>query len=567
MPAAPAKKAQAPARAARRPVVIEEVGAGDWAGGAGLIKAYILGGPDTGKSRWASAFPRPLYLACEPTVGSSIASRRIDYGTGSLRPPRVIRIHKADRPSDAMFDALDYLDEVPKKTRSGELPVVQTAILDTLDGLSRLYKDEWAAREGAATFTGRDAWSFLEGKLSLVLTRLLNLNMNVIVLCHIKDKELEEQVGEGTQKRTVYEPLLQGSIKDTIFNDFDLVGLMKKELVGDQEYRGISFDATPTYPFLKDHFALEAPGDRRLGRRFWPVVLEDGTKGGGDPQSFIDANYGLMASQLILGLDSVAEGGVIETLPDASAPSSQGVVPAGTPGGPVGTATPTPAAAPRKAVAQPVKAQPSQAAPAAATPPAAATSDAPASAAAASPQEAAPAASSAASTPTAPATPSPTETPSGASATPDATPEAVDPGVGGGDGTAAGGAEPQGAPVATESAADVAAPETPGPVSEAGSATDVPTTEEVVGTLQQELGAEVVAEGSTTDAPDAANTCPICGKGMEGENPDMVQLSRLKHRTLVLPDGRPFYDTGGSCLSCYQDLNKQKAEGSGLYAP
>lgn len=72
---------------------------------------------------------------------------------------------------------------------------------------------------------------------------------------------------------------------------------------------------------------------------------------------------------------------------------------------------------------------------------------------------------------------------------------------------------------------------------------------------------------NNADHTDEEGRCPICGKDMSKEQPDLVQLSRLKHRTLVLPDGRKFYDTGGCCYEDYQSLNQQKASNTGLYAP
>lgn len=99
--------------------------------------------------------------------------------------------------------------------------------------------------------------------------------------------------------------------------------------------------------------------------------------------------------------------------------------------------------------------------------------------------------------------------------------------------------------------------------------------QEAVETVQDTLGGVVVSDLDRADAPSdgpqqaaapSEGGCPICGKSMEKEQPDLVQLSRLKHRTLVLPDGRKFYDTGGCCYECYGRLNEEKASRSGLYA-
>jgi hypothetical protein len=56
-------------------------------------------------------------------------------------------------------------------------------VIDTLDGYQRKVKEEWLAENKQAIFTGRDAWGFLESKMSQLLTRLLNLDYNII--CNI----------------------------------------------------------------------------------------------------------------------------------------------------------------------------------------------------------------------------------------------------------------------------------------------------------------------------------------------------------------------------------------------
>lgn len=550
----PAKKAPA-ARAARQPIKIETVGVDDVGGGDATIKALILGAPDAGKTRWASAFPRPLYLACEPTVGASIASRKIDY-EGGPSAPHIVRIHQQQRPSDAMLDTLDMLAELPRKKAPGGKLRYQTAVLDTADGLSRLFKDEWAAREGAAMFTGRDAWGFLEAKFSLVMTRLLNLPMNVIVLCHLKDRDVEEQVGESTQRRTIYEPLLQGASKDNIYNDFDLIGLMQTLLVGDQQYRGISFDPTPTYPFLKDHYALDAPGDRRLGKRFWPITMDDGTKGDSSPEEFVNTNFGALKEQMIEGLDGLPEATTVEDIPEAGLPSAEGVV-APNAGGPVAGAADVPKPPPAAAKAPAKKAAaPAAKAPAKAVAPAPGGDAAPATVPAPSGDPAFhPAADGEGFT----------SDPAQAAQVPAS--EAVPGGSPGGDSQAAG---DEAAPV--EQATSGSDPE---PSSQAPAAQEIApgtsvaadgTDQAALNAVQETLGGEVVDVQTHADNTTKEGHCPICGKDMSNEQPDLVQLSRLKHRTLVLPDGRKFYDTGGCCYEDYQALNQQKANGTGLYA-
>lgn len=469
---------------------IEAIGVNDYASGKAFIKQLILGEPDAGKTRYSSAYPRPLFLACEPTVTASIASRKIKYAEG-VGSPRIVRVAGTARPSEVMLDALDYLKQI---TRGGGDTKYQTVVLDTLDGLQRLLKDEWVASENASMFTGRDAWGFIEAKLNLIITRLLNLDCNVLVLCHLKDYEIEERQGDIVEKRTVYAPFLQGGIKDSIFHDFDLIGLLKREIRGDAEYRGITYDPTPSFPFLKDHFDLEAPGaDRSLGRKFWPIELNDGTKGG-DAASFVEINYERLFNAIAQELDDLPDGGVVEDIPAAG---EGAVLPASAPGGPVqGVVAPAPGG-----TAEPVK-------PAKAAAPKAAAKPAPA--------------------PTAePAPP----------------------------------AEPPAEPAAEVPAADA---QTAVPAQE-----PLPDPQETAIEVASEvLGGEVVSDTAAADVTPVAGDdgCAICGKDLSGENETMVGLSRLKHKMLVLPDGRKFYDTKGACEDCYKRLNADKTNKTGLYA-
>jgi len=580
MPTAATKSTQRNRRGERKPVIIKQIGVEQWAGGLGHIKVMVVAGPDIGKTRWSSAFPRPLWLACEPleTVAASIVSRKINY-EGGAGAPHIVEIQS----SDGLFDTLDWLDQLATNTPAGKVPKYQTVILDTADGLADRLKNEWAESEGASIFAGRDAWAFLEGKFTLALERLCSLPMNVVVLVHLKDKDIEEPGPNGTtNKKTIYEIMLQGSTKDKIVNNFNLVGLMKKEFVGEREVRGISFDSSAQFPFLKDHFNLTPPDDpeirRHLGRHFWPITLDDGTKGGsGTTDSFEETNYLALWTAVIGELDNLPESGDVEEIPVGGEPSADNVTPPGQGG-------PTPGAA----NVQPTKqaAAKKTAAPAKATTPPAKTAEPAKAASAPPPTTASPdSKETTSSTPSSPSSTASSPDQSSASSADSATPApatdagaapsdgaAVDPGSGDGDGAAASDA----APVTDVPDAAVSEPEQPAPTAETSEPATEPTVEEAVANVAEALGGEVVSETAPADSPSGgadqtAHThdeghCPICGASMEKEQPDLVQLSRLKHRTLVLPDGRNFYDTGGCCYECYQRLNEEKASKSGLYA-
>lgn len=219
-------------------LVIKTTGLEQYApGGQARLKLLIIGGPGVGKTRWASYFPKPIYADCEAGL-ASVADREVPYvGVNS---------------STDMLDLLTHLKQecrLPQDKRSFD-----TVIIDTLDAYQRKLKNEWMERNKAESFTGWEAWGFVSQKLQLLLTKLLNLDMNVIVNVHFKDKVTKD---DDTGKEThTYGLQMQGDVAETAFNDFDLVGWMGTfwEAQGGErvQKRGITFQPTPERPMLKD---------------------------------------------------------------------------------------------------------------------------------------------------------------------------------------------------------------------------------------------------------------------------------------------------------------------------
>lgn len=191
----------------------------------------------THNTRFASYFPRPIYADCEAGL-ASVADRQVPYGEVKT--------------SQDMLDLLEYLKlecRLPEDKRTYD-----TIVIDTLDAYQRKLKAEWMDKFNKDSFTGWEAWGFVNQKMNLLMTRLLNLDMNVVVNVHFKDKVIkDDETG-----RDIHSLMLQlsGELADTAFNDFDLVGWMGVywEVEGGERIRkrGITFTATPDKPFLKD---------------------------------------------------------------------------------------------------------------------------------------------------------------------------------------------------------------------------------------------------------------------------------------------------------------------------
>jgi hypothetical protein len=272
-------------------------------GGSQNMKVMVIGGPGVGKTRWSSYWPAPFYLNCESGL-SAVADRKVPY------VDIVSKGSKAQEPaSEKMLNALRWLKAHPDADKYG------TVIVDTLDAFQRKVKDEWLLANNASAFAGFEAWGYLDAKMQALMTRLLSLDKHVILLVHYKDKTVSE-VDSGGNKvdRSVTQLQLQGDIKDTAFNDFDLVGWMSTfwkpggEGEGKVEARGITFHSTPQRPFLKDRLNIT------------PRWLE---------VEFKDSDYTNLFSRFIDRIDELEDGevvGEVVEMPDEDSPSVGGAV-------------------------------------------------------------------------------------------------------------------------------------------------------------------------------------------------------------------------------------------------
>lgn len=220
------------------PLQIRTTGIEDYLdGGSANIKMLLIGDPGAGKTRMSSFWPKPIYADCEGGRGS-LADRNVPYTD--------------IRSSQDMLDFLAFLKQLestPKDRRQ-----YQTVIIDTIDGFQRRVKDEWLQANKAQAFRGYDAWGYLDSKMQLLTTRLMNLDYNVIVAVHYKTK------GGGDDETREIVLQLQGDVKDSLFQDFDLVGWLGTYWEAEDgervEKRGLTFRRTPERPFVKDRFGV-----------------------------------------------------------------------------------------------------------------------------------------------------------------------------------------------------------------------------------------------------------------------------------------------------------------------
>ncbi len=490
-------------------VRINTTGADDYAGGKGHIRMFVLGPKDIGKTRGPSYWPTPLYLDCEDGR-DSLADRGVDY----------IRV----RNSTDMREALDIVDnEDEVATRTGKPPKHQTLVVDTIDAYQRLVKDEWVRQNGGAAFAGHDAWQFNDARMQLLTSRLLNLrNFNVVINCHFKDKEMRDK--ETKESWTEFIPLLQGSIGDTIYNDFSLVGLMEEDAVVEEgkkvERRVIRFRKDAQWTILADRFGLFPH----------PIVVAT-KREGEDNYTFNEDYFTDLWTPIMARFESLPESQQGEEVhPEPAADVDGTGVKPPQPGGPV-----TPRTGASGTTTAPKADKPPEAVKPASQP---AATEQPQPGAEASAEGATDQAAPAGDAETAPSTPVQDE----------------------------GATEPAGAQP-TEA--------------EATEALDQATA-----VAEEGLGAEVVSEQTTADdgnveqeqgqVPDG-ESCDICLGTMANTAEDFVGLSKLRHREVLIaaakehgktvptgPDGKE--DPTGACEKCFPVLNEEKKTKSGRYA-
>jgi hypothetical protein len=503
------------------PLLIQTTGLEDYApGGNARVKVLNIGGPGAGKTRFSSFFPAPIFADCERGL-ASVADRKVPY----------VNINN----SQDMLDLLAYLKtecRLPQDKRQ-----YHTIVIDTLDAFQRKVKNEWMEINKKEVFTGYEAWGYLTTKTQLLMTRLLNLDMNVVCNVHFKDKTVKDNVSGRESHELMLQ--LQGETADTAFNDFDLVGwtgvYWESEDGQRVQKRGITFKPTPDKPFLKDRLHVT------------PDWL---------PITFADSDYTNLFERIQARVQEMDAGEVLGEVPSAvpEAPSQFVMTP-----GAIGTGA-MPATAPRDVPLQqldkptlmkkardlgitttvegtPIRANTlksellaaleanlaGQAPTAAATP---APAEQPAPAPSASP---------------APAEPAQPEQPTQA-ARQAVTTRATDQGTVN---------VATGELLDTTTATAVAVMDRPVVAPEIGTepVTEPPTHEQALATVAETLGGEVIedkavpvpapaaappAPPSPTPAPAPASDaghCQECGKSLAGEDPDIVKLSWIKYRT------------------------------------
>jgi hypothetical protein len=283
--------------------------------GEAYIKMLLMGEPGSGKTPSAACWPKPIFADCENGL-ASIARQKVPYAS-----------IQTSHDMEAFLDHLRRDSLMPAERRK-----YKTVVIDTIDSYQRKLIEQRKREERKDSISGWADWGWLDGKMVQLIEGLINLRMNVIVNMHVKD--FEESEGEGDSKNTtlVKKAKLKGDIKDSIWQDFDLIGLMEKTYVAENgervQKRHIRWHSEPKYPNLRDRFNVLP--------RFTDV-------------DFTERDYLQIFEAIANSLDEIPESGVAEEIETQEDPEP---APADAKGGPVDSPKLPPKKTTKKAAAK-----------------------------------------------------------------------------------------------------------------------------------------------------------------------------------------------------------------------
>lgn len=243
-------------------------------GGKAKLRFLLLGTAGSGKTRFGSFAPKPIFADCENGI-LSVADRGVPYAE-----------IESTEDMDAFLTTLEFECKKPPAQRRWE-----TVIIDTLDTYERHVIHNYLKKKRRTEMDGWEDWGYLSAEMTSVIERLSLLDMNVIVLCHTKSVSRKGQVPEDQ-----FILRLKGDLGQQLPNDFDFVGMIQQEFGpgddGREVIRNIRWESTPAAPFLKF---------RGGGTKSTPLV-------------FADSDFAAVRDAILSRVKDMKEGEVIETV-------------------------------------------------------------------------------------------------------------------------------------------------------------------------------------------------------------------------------------------------------------
>lgn len=162
------------------------------------MRVLITGQPGSGKTGLAATAPNPIFANCrghlEVLAGTSTPYVDIETEEDLLRLKNTLGQGAEDRRQNF---------GVP----------IDTLVLDTFDAFQRLLLNERLKAQGRTETTLND-YGWLGQRLHFIMEGLCELDMNLVVLCHLKDQQ------DGEVGKITYKPNIAGSFVDQIHEYF-----------------------------------------------------------------------------------------------------------------------------------------------------------------------------------------------------------------------------------------------------------------------------------------------------------------------------------------------------------
>lgn len=204
--------------------------------GQAWVQAIIIGGHGVGKTPFAAQWPKPVFAMCE-------------HGAMSLTRTKT---SYADINTDRDMDA--FVEEIRRDCVIKDLSKRKylTVVVDTIDSYQKRLMQQRVREASVERFTGWDNWDWLDARLVKALTALAQMPINVVVNVHYK----ESIVGEGEDKSVLRELRLKGDQKNSIFQEYDLIGFMENYYTTEagerQRSQRIRWKPVPGYEMVRD---------------------------------------------------------------------------------------------------------------------------------------------------------------------------------------------------------------------------------------------------------------------------------------------------------------------------
>jgi hypothetical protein len=206
-------------------------------------KIAIGGYAGAGKTLFASTAPKPLYLFFnENPRFRSIVNRYMPHA-------KITNRTTADGQLQASVQ--DQLSLLITRLHLGQIPDVETIIIDTGDELFQGLKEARRLKNGGEFQIGD--WAWLGDTFREIINAFIDLPYRTIVLFHLKTIQEDDKAVRGLA--------LQGQALDEAPGWFDVVGVLDTYEVVDEHgdsvtKRTILTSSNRLYPWIKDHSGL-----------------------------------------------------------------------------------------------------------------------------------------------------------------------------------------------------------------------------------------------------------------------------------------------------------------------